>query len=245
MRVPIKGKTMQHAQATKVRLPRIGVTGILRDGAVYVGSAYATAIEKAGGLPIILPPTQSERVSQEAAGFLDGLLLPGGPGIVEGLVGDLPDDLRPVDSLRWTSDVLYFRAIQRQEKPVLGICYGMQFINALHGGTIYADVENQVASATIHSSGRGGAGSHLIHPVHDSSLARVIGDAPLTVNTYHVQALASIGAGLRVNAYSEDGVVEGIESLDGRMLGLQFHVERMPGPQWEAVFRSFVELTSS
>ena len=88
--------------------------------------------------------------------MLDGLIITGGPGITRGLIGELPSDLPAVDAARDRSDVLIFQAMAG--RPFLGICYGMQFANALAGGSIYGDVQAQT-KADVHSAERG-AGEH-------------------------------------------------------------------------------------
>jgi putative glutamine amidotransferase len=217
--------------------PRIGITTSYNDGRQNIDHHYLDAIEQAGGLPLIVPMLHSDEATQEFASLLDGLVMTGGPGITRGLQGTLPDDLPPVDSLRDSSDERIFCAFS--QRPVLGICYGMQFINALCGGTIHGDLSAGIEGAINHSTSRG-AQPHLIRIQPDTRLYRILGQVALEVNTYHIQALASIGDGLRVSATAPDGVIEGIESLDGRMLGVQFHPERMTDVM-QPLFNDFVD----
>lgn len=204
--------------------PRIGITtSYTEEGRQALDHAYVRAIEAAGGLPLIVPMLTSDEAAHDFASLLDGLLITGGPGIVDGLVGALPVDLPPVHPVRDASDKRIFAAMS--DKPMLGICYGMQFINARAGGQIYADVQAQQPGVQPHSPGRGGV-DHPVNFTPDSRLANLLGSQVL-VNTYHVQALASVGAGLRAVGYGPDGVIEAIESADGRTIGVQFHPERM------------------
>ena len=110
-------------------------------------------------------------------------------------------------------------------KPVLGICYGMQLINAVRGGTIFADVQRQLDLNEQHSSKRG-AGRHPLIISKSSHLNGIVGDQSVSVNTHHIQAIAAAGNHLRVSATSPDGVIEAIETDDGRILGVQFHPEK-------------------
>jgi putative glutamine amidotransferase len=221
------------------RRPRIGLAAISEEGRMGIPATYVTAVERAGGLPIIVPATGSAAIVDAFVDLLDGLLIPGGDGIMQGLIGDLPDDLPPVTDTRWNSDVGYFEAMTGRKKPILGICYGMQFINAMRGGSIYADVQRQRQNTAPHAPRRG-ADSHPLRIVTGTRLASLIGDSPIQVNSFHLQAVASAGQGLRVNAYSDDGLIEGIESADGLLLGLQCHPERMPDTLWANVFADFV-----
>ncbi len=207
------------------RKPRIGITTSLEDGRQTLDLRYVEAVEAAGGSPVIVPLLQTVQSAADIAALLDGLIITGGPGIKRGLIGALPADLPPVDPRRDRSDALIFRAMA--DRPFLGICYGMQFANAMAGGAIYGDVQAQ-ARAAIHSADRGG-GEHEIHIAANSHLHAVLKTDKLKTNSHHIQAVADVGAGLRATARSADGVIEALESVDGRIVGLQFHPERMAG----------------
>ncbi len=109
---------------------------------------------------------------------------------------------------------------------MLGICYGMQFINAQAGGTIYADVLAQRPNTLLHSADRGSPG-HTVTFAEGSRLAVLLGRRELAVNSHHIQAVRDLGTGLHAVGFSPDGIIEGLESEDGRLLGVQFHPERM------------------
>jgi putative glutamine amidotransferase len=204
--------------------PRIGITTSYQDGTQSLDHHYVTAVQTAGGVPVVLPTLSDEAAVRSLADVLDGLIITGGPGITRGLVGKLPDDLPPVDPLRDQSDCLWYNAMT--DRPVLGICYGMQFVNAMAGGTLDADVTRQKSGSVIHSAERGGT-AHLVRIKSSSHLHHILGRSHLLVNSYHIQAVAEIGVGLLAVGHSPDGVIEAVESLDGRTLGVQFHPERM------------------
>jgi len=206
--------------------PVIGITTSLKDDEQRLALAYVRAVEAAGGLPCILPMLDEPSRVTALVERIDGLIVTGGPAITDGLVGSLPDDIDETPPTRSNADRALLKRFLATGKPILGICYGMQLLNALAGGTIYADVERQKEGALTHSKGRGGT-SHPVHLVPGSHMARLLGEEVASVNTLHLQALASVGTPYRVAAVAPDGVIEGIEHPDGHILGVQFHPERM------------------
>ena len=233
---------------------------------------YVIAVERACGCPLPLPMTERSDALAPLFGLLDGLIITGGPGIVEGLIGDLPDDLPPVDETRYQNDLRVFEYATKKQMPVLGICYGMQFINARFGGTIYADIQKQ-CGVEPHSPKRGDepqkaqepqkpragynwqpasskhkgvephsperaarAVRHAISLAPDSHLATILGQTECETNSFHLQAVETVGAKLDISARSADRVIEGIETPDGRMIGVQFHPEKMPHTRFDRIF---------
>jgi len=227
--------------------PLIGITTSLaepQEGGCrqVVDWHYVDAVERAGGCPLLLPMTSKAETLEPLLARIAGLVITGGPGIVEGLIGRLPQDLLPVEPLRSRADAWTFGTARAQGKPVLGICYGMQFINARCGGALYADVQAQLGTGP-HSPARN-QGAEVWHPleiVPGSRLAALAGTERAQVNSFHIQAVERVGAGLRISARSADGLVEGLESEDGGIMGVQFHPERMPGTVWERLFADLVE----
>ena len=222
--------------------PRIGVTTSLN--ATDAGAReqrldlrYVRAVERAGGLPLVVPMLATDGAADAFAALLDGLVVTGGPAVTDGLVGELPDDIDGTDPDRVASDRRILAAFLDARRPALGVCYGMQLANALRGGTLWADVERQ-SGAAVHSAGRGGT-VHPVEPVPGTRFARLVGAGPVTVNTRHVQALATVGDGLVVSARAPDGVVEAVETPDGSFVGVQFHPEAME-PALDAVFEDLV-----
>ncbi|MDT0632754.1 gamma-glutamyl-gamma-aminobutyrate hydrolase family protein [Rubrivirga sp. S365] len=221
--------------------PRIGITTSLNpteSGALEqrLDLAYVRAVERAGGLPLLVPMLETDEAADAFAALLDGLVVTGGPAVTDGLVGALPDDIDETHPARTASDVRLLRAFLDARRPALGVCYGMQLASALRGGTIYADVQRD-ADADIHSSGRGGT-THPVAVEPGTRLHALVGGA-VDVNTRHVQAVAEPGAGLVVSARAPDGTVEAIETADGTFVGLQFHPEAM-SPPLDAVFEDLV-----
>lgn len=219
----------------------VGITMSFEGDTHRLRHAYVEALERAGALPVLVPSLERGGLTVELAERLDALVITGGPAIVDGLVGELPADLGVTNPLRAVSDRRTAQAFIDRDKPILGICYGMQLLNALDGGTIYADVEKQVDGALAHSPKRG-ATDHPIAIRENTHLFSTLGTRAATVNTRHLQAIATVGPSFRVSATSPDGVVEAIETDDGTRIGVQFHPERMG---MVAVFEALVSRAKS
>ena len=219
--------------------PQIGITTSLNDGEQRLNLYYVQAVERAGGLPVIVPMLESSEARDQFALLLDGLVVTGGPAITDGLIGELPPDISATDPRRLESDKSIIAAFLASRRPILGICYGMQMLNAIHGGTIYADVERQQPAASVHSEKRGGT-DHHVRAEDGSRLGALLGTEPFTVNTRHIQAVAELGRGLRASVHANDGCIEGIEDADGLILGVQFHPERM-GPEMAPIFDALIQ----
>lgn len=223
--------------------PHIGITTSLKDDTQRLDRRYVTAIEEAGGVPLLLPTTESDRTVEALIGRLDGLVVPGGPAVTEGLTGPVPDDLSRLDPLRADSDRRWMEGCWDAGLPIFGICYGMQRLNAVAGGTIYGDIEAEHDGAQTHSQKRG-ATSHPVTLRASSQMRQWLDTDTLEVNTRHLQAVASLGEGFSVAAEAPDGVIEAIEHDTGRVFGVQFHPERMNAGT-RTLFRAFVHQAES
>jgi putative glutamine amidotransferase len=199
---------------------------------VFAGNPpYIRALEAAGALPVLIPLYQDVSLLEDLRGRLDGLLLTGGGDVDPRQYDELShpkteraDDARDRIELAITRDAL------RQEIPIFGICRGMQLFNIARGGTLIQDIPSQVRGSVEHdpSGDRSAFAMHNISIEADSRLARIIGATSHIVNSYHHQAVATPGTGVRVVARAEDGVAEAIELEDHTFaMAVQFHPERL------------------
>ncbi|NND70431.1 MAG: gamma-glutamyl-gamma-aminobutyrate hydrolase family protein [Rhodothermales bacterium] len=206
--------------------PVIGITTSFEEDQQRLHHGYVRSVERAGGFPLIIPFLENDENLARLVSQIDGLVISGGPAIDIGLIGDLPPDLPATPEPRRSADLRVLELFLEKKKPILGICYGMQLVNALAGGSIYADIQQQVEGIGNHSSTRG-ATSHFINVDKESALASILGGTRFEVNTRHIQALESPGTDFKISARADDGVIEAIENTDGTILGVQFHPERM------------------
>src|SRR5262249_31095808 len=111
--------------------------------------------------------------------------------------------------------------------PVLGICGGQQLLNIVLGGTLIQHIPDEVAGALAHDqpNPRTEPG-HMVRLVEGTLLHRICSEGELAVNSAHHQAARNVGPGVVINAWAEDGVIEGIEAPRYRYcLGVQWHPE--------------------
>ena len=189
---------------------------------------YVRAVEKAGGLPVVLAPGQPE----DAADFLsrvDGLLLTGGADLDPGLYGEEPHEtVTRVIPERDAFEIALCREILRKDGPLLAICRGHQVLNVATGGTLIQDIPSQLSGAKDHDPDKERwETAHTVRILPQTRLREILGRETIDVNSFHHQAVRDLGQGLVVSASSTgDGVIEGIE-LPGRRLavGVQWHPE--------------------
>jgi putative glutamine amidotransferase len=213
--------------------PRIALTTTpeaLDDRPVeQVTRAYVDAVVRAGGLPFVLPVLEPAD-AELALLAVDGLLLTGGGDVDPARYGAAPvPEVYGVDPGRDAFEAALVVAAAQAGLPVLAICRGTQILNVALGGTLHQHVP--AVSGRDHClRDRAYELVHDVRIIGDSLLAKVAGAADVAVNSLHHQAVDRVGAGLRVVARAEDGIVEGIESDGfGRFLGVQWHPELLTG----------------
>ena len=171
----------------------------------------------------------------------DGLLLPGGGDMDPALYGQQPiPACGQPNPLRDAAEPELLRAFLAADRPVLGICRGIQVMNAVLGGTLYQDIKpfEQVPHNDHWAK------VHTVTLRQGSLLARITGQTTLLVNSQHHQAPHRTAPGLEVTALSQDGIVEGLEQPDARFcLGVQWHPEWLSDtdPAQQALFDAFVQ----
>ncbi|HET7120849.1 MAG TPA: gamma-glutamyl-gamma-aminobutyrate hydrolase family protein [Solirubrobacterales bacterium] len=203
-----------------LRRPVNGLRGSYPAQVVDVHSV--AAINAAGGVPLLLPPLPPERAAEQLEP-LGALVLSGGDDIGAGLydgVAHPRSGAADAERDRW--ELALLTAAGRRGLPVLGICRGAQLINVARGGTLHGHLEGSEAHEL---DVIGAAERHLVAVEPGTQLASLLGTEPLRVASSHHQGVDLLGSGLRAGAHAADGVIEALESEDGRELGVQWHPE--------------------
>lgn len=208
-------------------------------------NTYTSAVETAGGIPVVLPATDPTAAAQVVA-RLDALLLSGGGDIRPSRYGDTGpqhEKTYGIDDPRDEWEMALLEAAFAIDLPVLCICRGIQVLNVCRGGTLWQDVPTQMPDAESHKQPEGG--SHLTAHVVSASglLAEVYGATEIGTNSFHHQGIKDVGAGLVTVGRTPDGLVEAVADPERSfVLGVQWHPEAMFAKrhEHEAPFRALV-----
>ena len=206
-------------------------TGIWDVPAAFLPKVYFEAVNRAGGIVVLLPPQPVDaNVAARVLDVLDGLIITGGKDVDPARYGQEPhpatDEPRR-DRDAW-EDALLTAAIER-ELPFLGICRGAQVLNVALGGTLHQHLPD-VLGTTRYNAGGGTFTENTVAVEASTRLAAVLsGTDSLDIKSYHHQAIDVLADGLVVSARSDDGTVQAVE-LEAVPFGLavQWHPEENP-----------------
>lgn len=212
---------------------------------------YILTLTSAGAIPWLVPLVD-EATLRGVYEELDGVFLPGGADIDPATYGADPHPLcDKTDPARDRVEVSLARWALEDEKPVLGVCRGMQLINVAAGGSLYQDLAEELPGALKHDyfpfRAQGFARDHLAHEVRvaeGTRLARLMGAGPLAVNSMHHQGVRDLGRGLVPTAVAPDGLIEAIEGeREGYLVAVQWHPEALTDndARTRALFADFIQ----
>jgi putative glutamine amidotransferase len=208
--------------------------GVWDTPAVLVPAAYVGHVERAGGLPVLLPP--SSAVHPQLLDLLDGLVLAGGADLDPAMYGQPPHaetvGLRPD---RDAGERALVSGAMERDLPTLGICRGMQLLTVTHGGQL----EQHLPAVVHHDRHRPAPGVYGEHPVRlaaGSQVHRALGESAV-VKSYHHQGVADAGS-LDVTGWADDDTIEVVEVPGKRFaIGVLWHPEAGDDP---ALFEALV-----
>ena len=214
--------------------PLIGVTCCIRESnfakwtmdAAILPSTYTSAIERAGGIPILIPPSS---FSTSILDKISGIVIAGGPDIDPSEYGEEP----------YSSTASYYPEQDSSERalieealdrdlPMLCVCRGMQLLSIIHGGRLHQHLDN-TPGFEGHGSYDGQSSEHAVTTNDGSKISSLMG-SQIIVNSTHHQGVSNAGS-LMVTAHANhDGLIEAVERPDLKFcIGVQWHPERMGG----------------
>lgn len=232
--------------------PVIGILPLadVKTSYAWMKPNYVSAVAEAGGIPLILPLMDEEALLDEFVSACDGFLLTGGYDISPALYGQekLPACGDTTDGLDCMEAALLPR-ILAADKPVLGICRGLQFLNIALGGTLWQDLPTQQPSPIAHRMEA--PYDRFVHQViqsEDSPLLQIIPAREFGVNSAHHQGICRLGDGLFPAARSEDGIVEAVCLPEKKFVyAVQWHPEDLYriDPNAAALFAALIRASKA
>lgn len=228
--------------------PVIGITGNFGEKGCELAEGYFESVLRAGGTPVVLPPTADPDALVTMLDRIDGILLSGGADLNPLFVGEEPTPaLGGINSRRDLPELLLIRLAYDRQLPMLGICRGIQMLAAALDGSVWQDlatefpktVECSPSSLNPHPSSLnvvdGGIAaplpllkhsqdldravpSHTVTIAERSLLRSIMGTETLAVNSFHHQAVRVPGPHFRISATAPDGVIEAIESTEHKSI---------------------------
>lgn len=216
--------------------------------------AYYEVIEKAGGLPIMIPLTSERSVLNDYFSLVEGILFAGGGDILpEFYEEESRYPLQRSNPLQDKNELILVSWSVLEQKPTLGICRGMQLVNIALGGALHQDLRGEGVTNRDHNESE--THRDFARPTHnivfdaESHLAKLLGCTEGEVNSLHHQGIKELARDLRPVAWAPDMVIEAAEGIHHPYLHLtQFHPEQMApavDPRWQRLFDDFVKVSQS
>lgn len=235
--------------------PVIGLIPLYDDekDSYWMLPGYMQLLELCGALPIMLPLTNDKSALEQAFSLCDGLLLTGGHDVDPHIYGEVPSDrCGALCTARDEMESILFELALRDDKPVLGICRGIQFMNAYLGGTLYQDLNTEYRGVSScvdhHMAPPYDRAVHKVMVKEGTMLADLIGAGEHGVNSYHHQAIKDVADCVEIMAVSLDGLPEALWVKNKRfMLGVQWHPEfsYAVNPDSQKIAQAFVDAAGS
>ena len=216
---------------------------------VVMNQRYYHAAAMAGAAPVLIPLLDDTDALRAIYERMDGILIPGGVDIDPGAFGETPHEkLGRIDPARDRVEIQLAKWAVEDEKPILGLCRGLQVINVALGGTLYQDLEAEYPNAIKHDyfPNYGFERDYLAHEVAlvpGSRLEHALASSSIPVNSMHHQGIKVLASALAPSATAPDGLIEAVESTDENfVVGVQWHPEvfESSDPNTEHLFAAFL-----
>lgn len=209
-----------------------------------LGLKYLYALETAGAVPMVVPPLGEDCI-EPLLDQVAAVCLSGGPDLDPDSYGASRHALTgPTERRLDTFELALARAADARGMPILAICRGMQVLNVARGGTLHQHLPDIVDSRIRHRQHEPGTTvTHWVRVERSSRVSRILGRGRTKVNSFHHQAVDSLGLGLSITGRAVDGTVESLEATDRDfVVGVQWHAECLIDRRAQAaLFRAFVD----
>lgn len=232
---------------TLTQPPVIGITTYAKNetGEITLPAAYLEAVERAGGVAVLLAPGAVEQAIAPLLQRLDGVILAGGGDIDPALYGGAGHaTIYSVDPARDAFELAIARQVLAQGLPVLGICRGMQMLAVASGAALVPHLPEVYGNAIAHRlENPRRPTSHPVAIAPDSRLATWMGTTTATVASWHHQALETVPEGWQAIAQAADGVIEAMEHTTlPWAIAVQWHPElSATDPAHQGIFNAFIK----
>lgn len=221
-------------------------TGVWDVDAAFLPSEYFDAVNRAGGIAVLIPPQVLDSAdAKRILSGLDGLIISGGRDVDPSLYGQTPGEhTDKPDQKRDALELALYDVAIAENIPFLGICRGQQVLNVKRGGTLLQHLPDVVGS-TKYQLGNAEYTIAKIDVSPGTLLSRALhGDETVTGALYHHQGIDQVGEGLTVVAKSEDGIVEAVELANHPFgLAVQWHPEHTP--EDNRLFEALIEAANT
>lgn len=229
--------------------PLIGVLPLVDEerDSIWMLPGYLDGLYAAGALPVILPLHLKKEDWMELDKGLSGYLFTGGQDVSPALYGETCETGCGACCVeRDQLETFIFEAAVQQDKPILGICRGIQLFNVLAGGSLYQDLPTDYADHSLehHMSAPYDRAVHDVLLEKGTPLYALLKKERLGVNSYHHQGIKTLGKGFDVMAYATDGLCEAIYMPDRTFVwAVQWHPEFLYQKDAAAqqIFKAFAE----
>ena len=210
--------------------PVIGLIPLYDDekDSFWMLPGYMRVIEKCGGIPIMLPLTTDKDELEQVYNLCDGILFTGGHDVSPKVYGEEKKETCGVSChMRDAMEGYILSDCLEDNKPFLGICRGIQFVNAYLGGTLYQDLPTEYqCTVEHHMEPPYDKAAHQVEILKGTKLAEILGAGMHAVNSYHHQAIKEMAPDVEKMAVSEDGLIEAIAVKNHRFgIAVQWHPE--------------------
>lgn len=215
---------------------------------IYLKDGYYDAIFQSGAMAVLIPPAKEGDALESIVERCDGVMITGGPDVDPKHYGE---SVFPANGeicpCRDDAEIRIIKKTLALDKPLLGICRGIQILNVAYQGTLYQDIFSQAKDKKLVAHSQKAPfwyPTHSIELEKESHIAKIFGKSQTRVNSWHHQAIKALAPGFKITAKAEDGIIEAIEHQEKKfVLGVQWHPEMMwqKDPESLKIFQYFIE----